>query len=682
VVRRALRPAQASLLLVAVATIAFLLLASPPGLADPAPRPGVVILLIEDRVSFEELMAVPGFRQLARSGGAALMATDQTYRSNPREVYLALGSGAGPRSAVPQLLARTLGRSGVATCLVLEATEGPVSPEQAALDRLLGFRQSSDCARARTSPSALFVMTNPALFELDEESGGLPAPTVASRRRAILDREGGVPGDLIRAFASGKRALVMVVTPSPSAAMNRTGDEVTPLVTAQGPADRLLRTGAGPVHALTSDTTRRDGLVANIDVAPTVLQFFGLPIPAEMAGEPIHVGGQVDLFALHRLHLEQRHIRLPVQLAELGFVAVLALLGIPLMVAVAVRGGLPLRVAAAMRYAALCGAAFGTVLLGGGLLPRLTWAVVIPYLVVATAGLGALSLTWRDRGPFGPFVFLGALGLAFIVVDGVLGGRAFAVPLIGGTMFDGVRYYGLPNAFISVLLASALFVAAALGPVTGSLVLIGAGLFAGFPHLGADVGGAITLFAAAGLWWGMRTAGPRSPGGPRWRAVIQPAAAMVAFVVAGLAVVLLVNRFLPGAPTHATRFVELAQSRSGKALSEVRHRLGVGWHMLNSVPAAYIPLGGLAAALGLTFARPGPIGRGLSIDPRWWDVLVVMVVSAAVAFAANDTGVAAAAPAFLYAMTLLAYATLLPSAWAHPPAPSADRPERQRLTVP
>ena len=48
-----------------------------------------------------------------------------------------------------------------------------------------------------------------------------------------------------------------------------------PLLMAQGSPGELL-SASGPLHGLTSDTTRQDGLVANVDVAPTVLSFFGL----------------------------------------------------------------------------------------------------------------------------------------------------------------------------------------------------------------------------------------------------------------------------------------------------------------------------------------------------------------------------------------------------------------------
>src|SRR5439155_26549800 len=277
--------------------------------------------------------------------------------------------------------------------------------------------------------------------------------------------------------------------------------------------------------------------------------------------------------------------------------------------------------------------ALGVVVLAGGLLPRLTWTVVIPYVVVATTGLAAISLWFRRFGPLAPFAFLGAVGLVFIVAEGTLGGRAFAVPLLGGTMFDGVRFYGLPNSFISVLLASALFVAAAVEPAIGAFLLFGTGIFAGFPGIGADVGGSITLFAAAGLWWALRVApghGAGTPGDPRGWPWLRMAMALVASVAVGLALVLVANRFLPGAPTHATRFVERATSRFGSGASEIGHRLAAGWRMLNSVPVAYIPLAGLAVVFVLAVAGPGPVGRGLAISPAWRDVVVALVIAAAV----------------------------------------------------
>jgi hypothetical protein len=183
---------------------------------------------------------------------------------------------------------------------------------------------------------------------------------------------------------------------------------------------------------------------------------------------------------------------------------------------------------------------------------------------------------------------------------------------------------------------------------------VGAGLFAGFPSLGADVGGAITLFFAAGLWWVLRT----RPGfGVKELAFVAGVTAM------GLGVVLLANRFLPGTPTHATAFVEDTDGALSGVLREFGDRLGVGIGQVRKVPAAWIPLLGLPVILALVLTRPGPVGWGLeTVGKRWQQALIVLTLAGMVAFFVNDTGVAAAAPVFLYAMSGMAYPAFLASA--------------------
>jgi hypothetical protein len=68
---------------------------------------------------------------------------------------------------------------------------------------------------------------------------------------------------------------------------------------------------------------------------------------------------------------------------------------------------------------------------------------------------------------------------------------------------------------------------------------------------------------------------------------------------------------------------------------------------------------GLVVVLWLALARPGPIGRGLAPHPAWRDMLVVLSTASLVGFLANDTGVSAAAPGFLYAMPALVYPVFL-----------------------
>src|SRR5205814_206694 len=127
----------------------------------------------------------------------------------------------------------------------------------------------------------------------------------------------------------------------------------------------------------------------------------------------------------------------------------------------------------------------------------------------------------------------------------------------------------------------------------------------------------------------------------------------------GVAAVLLANRFLPGAPTHLTGFVRRSRGLAG-AWDEFHRRLSVGVRQVRDVPAAWIPLLGLPVLLVAAVREWGP--DRLTGEPAraWRDCLITLTVAGMAAFFVNDTGVAAAAPAFLYAATAFAYPGLAP----------------------
>src|SRR5207245_9121764 len=120
------------------------------------------------------------------------------------------------------------------------------------------------------------------------------------------------------------RMRVIVVGASPSRGMLPRNDELTPIVMADGtPATLFSR--HGPMHSLTSDTTRRDGVVSNEDVAPTILSFFHIPVPSDMNGAVIRTIDERRPFDLHRRHLEQRRLRAPVDVGiGIGVLVVVA----------------------------------------------------------------------------------------------------------------------------------------------------------------------------------------------------------------------------------------------------------------------------------------------------------------------------------------------------------------------
>lgn len=611
---------------------------APPALAASARGPRQALVVVMQGVPFERAMAVPELRALARAGGAGLMTTKAGSGDPARAAHVTIGAGARSPADGESVLGRALRRAGVAACLVRRSSRGT----QALAATLLAPPAPPPCRLAGAGGRAGLAEGMPARFVAVWPVGGDARQAGAAVRSGL-------------ASLPDAPTLVMVLTATTSPAMDRIGDEVTPLVMATGRPASLLRSG-GPTGGLTSDTTRWRGLVSNVDVAPTLLAFFGSPVPTSVDGEPIRAAAGAAPFGLHRLHLEQRRIRLPVQMAELAFLVLAAIVAGAVLVRMAAGHDPSPRTSTAMRFLACCVVAVPIALVAGGLLPSLSPAWVWPFLALAIPDLAlAATLAGRRWGPFGPLRLLAALGLALVVVDLAVGGRALRIPLFGGTMLDGVRYYGVPNGFICLLLGGGLFLASGLSPGGGLLLLAGIGLVEGFPSLGADIGGALTLFAAAGLWWAL--ARPRPAG--RRGIDLRGAAAAAGIAVAGLAVVLAANR-LAGSPTHATRFVLRTHGRPSGFVSTALDRLAIGARMVARVPAAALPLAAFVVLLVLVVRRAGPLRWEPPVDDgRWRAAMIAMMAAALVAYVANDTGAAAADPVFIHvAAGILVPATL------------------------
>ena len=122
-------------------------------------------------------------------------------------------------------------------------------------------------------------------------------------------------------------------------------------------------------------------------------------------------------------------------------------------------------------------------------------------------------------------------GAALVVVDAALGWRSLLTPLLGGSALEGSRFYGLGNSYAGLLLSGLVLLCALLPPWLGVGVLLVGALFAGAPWTGADLGGGLTLFAAAGIWWALAVR--------RRLGLVEGVAVVGAVVVGGVVLVLL-----------------------------------------------------------------------------------------------------------------------------------------------
>src|SRR5438270_940835 len=262
---------------------------------------------------------------------------------------------------------------------------------------------------------------------------------------------------------------------------------------------RLLPSGMlGPGASrdvIYSPTTRRLGLVAATDYAPTVLHHLGISIPGKMQGRIIESRRDGDAE-----NVRARMARLDVILGRRApAVNTWGLAFIALVVVMAVTRG-RVGLATALRIGFL-GALWlpGLALLTAAILPTRTAEIAI--LVLGSLGLGAIV----DR--FVPWPLAPAVPAAIVfgahAVDLARGSPLIGASLAGPNPKGGARFFGIGNELEILLSLEVLFglgdalsaVRARYVPRAFAVGCLVAAAIMGSGRLGADVGAVITLGA-------------------------------------------------------------------------------------------------------------------------------------------------------------------------------------------
>jgi hypothetical protein len=447
----------------------------------------------------------------------------------------------------------------------------------------------------------------------------------------------------------------------------------------------LLVLGGDRVGLPTSDSTRRQGLVALEDIRPTL----GGGRSDGDDGTPIRVVGNYGPSGA-ATWLDRRVGALvlarTLAIPLLALAAVLALLALLAAWWARRRGSEPAGWERAARWllaltlalpagylaasvaepvaASAVRAVFRGLFRAPGMAPAWGLGWLATGLVVA-AGLAVVAL-WLDRRPAGrgprtrvpaPALLGGAL-LALVAAGLLAGGEGLAQPLLGGSAWDGERFYGLGNGYFAFALAAAMLVIgfAPLRAAWAAALLGGLAVVDGLPRLGADVGGALTamLTAAAALV-------VLAPGRPRLgRVLLLAGAALVAAVAVAL------GGGLAGPVTHAGRFADRLLEGPGDAARVVADQLARNLRLLAHSPFAWVgPL--QVAAAGLIALRPPPPLAWLSDWHR--RVLGLGALGSLLLILLNDTGVTATAASGLFLLAIPAWALLDRGGAAGPPPP-------------
>jgi hypothetical protein len=386
--------------------------------------------------------------------------------------------------------------------------------------------------------------------------------------------------------------------------------------------------GDGIAGDLTSDSTRTNGYVLSTDVAPTILEHFGIDVPTQMSGQPISTEGSVDPAAIESLAARMAVIssrRGPV----IGW-SLFAWLGTLLLMVAFSRGALA---RPGVRLVGLAVIYMPLVMLAGSAIkPGESAEVLLVMLGAPLLGLLTLAVLSGYRA----LAVASALTVLAYAIDVIAGSPLTRLALLGPNPGLGVRFYGIGNeleALLGVLVVAGIGAGLAgfkpdLAPRRCAAVFLAIGFVCAFVfaagRFGADVGAAIVFPVGAAVAAATIAAGGR-------RSVLLVIAAPFA-VLAALALIDLVS----GANAHLTRSV-LDAGGLGDLSNVAQRRLQLSAHSFaRPILLVFLPL--VVALATLAVWRRDRLRAWLGPVPALRAGLIGALAATAIGTLANDSG--------------------------------------------
>lgn len=467
--------------------------------------------------------------------------------------------------------------------------------------------------------------------------GGICGPAYS---KAVIERAESAPADIVPGLLAqtlaerGERCSVRFVGLAGLGGLVRGLRRNDLLIAIERPPPETNRAlaigiaGKGFDGNLTSDSTRTDGYVLSTDVAPTILERFGIEVPSEMSGQAMRSDGAVDPAAIESLGDRMAVIserRGPV--IGIGLLVWLVVFGLAALV------GSDRVERVAVRLLGLSVVYLPLLLLSGAALEP---SQDTEQLLVMFGAPLLAALTLAALGGLRALAVASGLVVGAYAIDVIAGSGLTSLSLLGPNPGLGVRFFGIGNeleALLGVLVVAGTGAAlSGYAPRLSGRRAAAAFLFTGLlfalvfavGRFGADVGAAIVLpiggaVAAAAI-------------AARRRRTILLAIAAPLVILALVAFADLVS----GANAHLTRSV-LNAGGLGDLADVAQRRLQLSAHSFaRPVVLLFLPL--VAALAVIAILQRERLRRWLAPVPALRAGLLGALAATAAGTLANDSG--------------------------------------------
>ncbi|MHB0999496.1 MAG: hypothetical protein ACYC27_09640 [Armatimonadota bacterium] len=460
-------------------------------------------------------------------------------------------------------------------------------------------------------------------------------------RKAVMQSADTAIGMIMKSIDMRITRLI-ILSPYPSyRVLEQTGNTLCPIAAA----------GNGIQHGLlTSASTRAPGIVSNMDIAPSILEWLGVPVSSSFVGRPVsamthdtpisYITGQNRLLSVQANNL-------PV-LRQVA-VAIIVLVALVTLLWFTIPGESSKRRRILSVLILLPPAAMPALLLTA-LQPTpsriMTWVWISAITLLIT-----LTSLMISRKPMRALMIVSLLFTSLAAIDITTGGTLCSHSIIGYSVVDGSRYYGIGNEIMGILVGSSITgiclladrlqwsrrvmqIMLAAGLIIGAVII-------GAPSLGANTGGTIAVVTAFAM--AITTLSKSKPG-------LRSISIVVLCVVSILSAIVMIDLFKgQDHESHLGRAVGVLASGGFEQIALMIKRklamniLLVRMSVWSKLLAAYI----LSIVLIIKLYAMQDNLKSLPMHIR--TALAGILGGTVAAFVFNDSGVVAAGTCLLYA---------------------------------
>jgi len=437
---------------------------------------------------------------------------------------------------------------------------------------------------------------------------------------------------------------ILITTPYPSSAAINRGERLTPLIIYDGKLGEKV---------LYSDTTKREGIVGNVDIGQTVLSYFDLSSD-HMTGTVLKSIPKEDAWDYIK-NVNLRVVNTSVQRARVlySFAIYEILISIVAFIFIMVRKKL-----SPHWYQYILFALAGNMVVPLTLLIMPVFGVTsveITYLLLVgiTTCIVLLMNRFTKNHTLNTLLSITALLVFALIVDIVTGQNLIKNSLLGYDPIIGARYYGIGNEYMGILIGATIIFTTVLiekyavniyGTILFYIFVV---LVIGLPSLGANVGGTITAVAAF-IFVSIRLSGARMD----IKKIIYTALG----IVGAVAIMAGIDLFISDSPTHLAGAIKQITAGGPIVVYQIiMRKISMNLRLIGITVWSKVLISAIVI-LGMLLYRP--IGHIKNMSSKYSKVGIGwtgIIVACIVGFSVNDSGIVAAATSIIFLTSSILY---------------------------